>query len=49
MKEGKADRWQSIWGLLHARLLSSQETMQLLSDVRLGVDLGLIKKIPSKC
>ena len=48
-REKLADRAGRAFGvLLHARLLSSQETMQLLSDVRLGVDLGLIKKIPLK-
>ncbi len=48
-REKLADRAGRAFGvLLHARLLGSQETMQLLSDVRLGVDLGLIKKIPLK-
>jgi len=48
-REKLADRAGRALGvLLHARLLGSQETMQLLSDVRLGVDLGLIKKVPTK-
>ncbi len=46
-RERLADRAGRALGvLLHGRLLGSQETMQFLSDVRLGVDLGLIKKIP---
>ncbi|HBK85330.1 MAG TPA: protein arginine kinase, partial [Firmicutes bacterium] len=32
--------------LRHARLLSSQEAMRLLSDVRLGHDLGILTEIP---
>lgn len=48
-REKLADRAGRAFGiLLHARLLSSQETMKFLSDVRLGVDLGLIKKVPIK-
>ena len=48
-REKLADRAGRALGvLLHSRLISSQETMQLLSDVRLGVDLGLIKDIPVK-
>lgn len=44
--EDRAGRALGI--LLHARLLTSQEAMQFLSDVRLGTDLGLIKKIPTR-
>lgn len=48
-RERLADRAGRALGiLLHGHLLGSQETMQFLSDVRLGVDLGLIKKIPIK-
>ncbi|MBO8141271.1 MAG: protein arginine kinase [Firmicutes bacterium] len=37
------DRVLRAYGTLaHARVLSSREAMQLLSDVRLGIDLGLI-------
>lgn len=40
------DRVHRAFGLLaHARRLDSQEAMQLLSDVRLGVDAGLIQKL----
>jgi protein arginine kinase len=39
-----ADRVNRSFGILkHAHLMSSQEGMQLLSDVRLGIDLGLIE------
>ena len=37
--------WRS-WGVLkNAKLMSSQECMKLLSDIRLGVDLEIIKNI----
>lgn len=40
------DRVYRSWGVLsNARILTSQEAMQLISDVRLGVDLGLIKEV----
>lgn len=40
------DRIYRAYGLLsNARNLTSEEAMRLLSDVRLGVDLGLIKEI----
>ncbi|HEY8497266.1 MAG TPA: protein arginine kinase [Limnochordales bacterium] len=40
---GLEDRVLRAYGILtHARLLTSHEAMQLLSDVRLGIDLGLI-------
>ncbi|MGE5509204.1 MAG: protein arginine kinase [Chitinophagales bacterium] len=40
------DRVHRAFGLLaHARRLDSQEALQLLSDVRLGVDAGLIKNL----
>jgi protein arginine kinase len=48
-REKLADRAGRALGiLLHARLLTSQEAMQLLSDLRLGIDLGLLKRIPAK-
>lgn len=38
--------WRS-WGIMkNARLMSSQECMKLLSDIRLGVDMGIIENIP---
>ncbi|MCW3491431.1 protein arginine kinase [Dethiobacter alkaliphilus] len=49
LNEGRdriADRVNRAFGVLsHARLMSSQEAMQLLSDVRLGIDLGLIEEV----
>ncbi|NLZ38047.1 MAG: protein arginine kinase [Firmicutes bacterium] len=49
LNEGRdriADRVNRAFGVLtHAWLLSSQEAMQLLSEVHLGIDLGLIKEI----
>ena len=42
-----ADRAGRAYGILkYARLLGSQEAMQLISDVRLGVDLGLLHDVP---
>ena len=44
-----ADRtWRSLGQLKYAQLMSSQEAMQLLSDVRLGFDLGLLKGVDRK-
>jgi len=41
------DRVGRAYGLLkHSRLMSSEESMRLFSDLRLGIDLGLIKNIP---
>lgn len=38
--------WRS-WGIMsNARVISTQESMKLLSDIRLGVDLGVLKNIP---
>lgn len=49
LNEGRdriSDRVNRSFGILsHARLMSSQEAMQLLSDVRLGIDLGLIHEV----
>jgi len=40
--------WRS-WGIMkNARVMSSQECMKLLSDVRLGVDLNIIDNIPTR-
>jgi protein arginine kinase len=42
-----ADRVNRALGLLrHARLLSAGEAIQHLSDVKLGVDLGLLDSVP---
>ncbi len=39
-----ADRVGRAWGILtNARVMTSDEALRLLSDVKLGVDLGLIK------
>ncbi len=44
-----ADRaWRALGLLKHAQIMSSQEAIQLISDVRLGYDLGLIKDIDRK-
>ena len=41
-----ADRsWRALGQLKFAQIMSSQEAMQLLSDVRLGHDLGMIKGV----
>ena len=49
LNEGRdriSDRVNRAFGVLsHARLMSTQEAMQLLSDVRLGMDLGLITEV----
>lgn len=43
------DRVHRAYGLLaHARRLDTQEALSLLSDVRLGVDAGLIQKLDLK-
>lgn len=48
-RERISDRVNRAYGVLsHARLLSSQEAMQLLSDVRLGIDLGLVAEVQGK-
>ncbi|MCX7710796.1 MAG: protein arginine kinase [Clostridia bacterium] len=41
--EDKVQR--SLGALKHSRIMSSEEAMKLLSDVRLGVDMGIIKNI----
>lgn len=40
--------WRSYGALGNARVMSSQEAMGLLSDVRLGIDLGLIKGLEGR-
>ncbi len=41
-----ADRsWRALGLLKYAQIMSSQEAMQLLSDVRLGFDLGMLKGV----
>lgn len=48
-REKLADRAGRAFGILkHARMLNSQETMKLLSEARLGVDLGLLQDISLK-
>lgn len=43
------DRVYRAYGILaHARLMTTHEAMQLLSDVRLGIDLGLINGLEPK-
>lgn len=42
------DKVWRAWGILtNARTISGQETMKLLSDIRLGIDMGILKNIPS--
>ena len=44
-----ADRaWRALGLLKFAQIMSSQEAMQLLSDVRLGYDLGLVNGVDRK-
>lgn len=38
--------WRSYGLVTHARVLSSQEALALLSDVRMGVDMGILPSIP---
>lgn len=48
-KEQLADRVYRAYGILrYARIISSQEAMKLLSDVRLGVDLQIIQEVDPK-
>ncbi len=45
-REKMADRAGRAYGILsNARMITAQEAMQLLSDFRLGVDLGLLEKV----
>lgn len=48
-REKLADRVGRAYGILkYARLLGFQEAMQLISDVRLGVEMRMINNIPLK-
>ncbi len=40
--------WRALGLLRYAQVMSSQEAMQLISDLRLGYDLGLIKTVDHK-
>ncbi len=40
--------WRSYGTLKNARIITSSETLELLSSVRLGVDIGLIKNMDRK-
>lgn len=40
--------WRSYGTLKSARIITSSETLELLSSVRLGIDIGLIKNIDRK-
>jgi len=47
-REGLEDRVCRSFGILaYARKMDSKETLQRLSDVRLGIDLGIIKGVSS--
>ncbi len=37
--------WRALGLLRHARVMSSQEAIQLISELRLGYDLGLIEEV----
>ena len=39
--------WRAYGILAHARMISSEETLHLLSQVRLGANLGLLKDLPA--
>lgn len=40
--------WRALGQLKYAQLMSSQEAIQLISDLRLGYDLGLLKAVDHK-
>lgn len=43
------DKICRAWGILkHSRIISSQETIELMSMVRLGLDMGILQEIDSK-
>ncbi|MGB9803460.1 protein arginine kinase [Desulfofundulus sp.] len=47
-REQLEDRVGRAYGLLkHARVMTSEEAMSLFSDLRLGIDMGIIKNIPA--
>lgn len=42
------DKVWRAWGLMtNARSISGQEAMKLLSDIRLGIDMGILKSMPT--
>ncbi len=48
-REKVADRAGRAFGILmNARIIASDEAMRLLSDVRLGVDMGLLKNVTAR-
>jgi len=48
-KDAVVDRiWRAYGTLKNARIITSEETVKLLSMVRLGIDLGVIKDISTK-
>jgi len=48
-RAGLADKaWRALGLLKNAQLMSSREAVQLISDLRLGYDLGLIKAVDHK-
>ncbi len=48
-KEQLEDRvWRAYGILSHARIISSQEAMGLLSELRLGIDMNIIKEIDGR-
>jgi len=50
MKERLEDEvWRAYGTLRYARLLSEQEVLELLSKVRLGIDLKLINEVAADC
>jgi protein arginine kinase len=47
-REQLEDRVGRAYGLLkHARVMTSEEAMSLFSDLRLGINMGIIKNIPA--
>ena len=47
-RQGIQDRVARAFGTLQsATMMTSEETMELLSSVRLGVNLGLIEDLPN--
>lgn len=40
--------WRSYGVMTNARMINSQEALALLSDVRLGVDMGILPSIPAR-
>ena len=41
--------WRSYGLLTNARIISSDEALKLISDVKLGADLGIIPDLPQSC